>query len=192
MEASNPFGDQVKTEDEAIITEETEEVFSQANSKIRFSIGNTPIKVCENPAPKFQQPGIEVLAELPQLSHSEVVDTPDVLKLTSTLSSVIPLNQLIKTRQQRKSVLVESSDRRRNSMAMFTKQGDVSPLPEVTGDSSRVFGKNAAEDAFSTAADVLVQSVVEPSESPLIAKDISFVHSIETAGETNSIAKRHP
>jgi hypothetical protein len=33
-----------------------------------------------------------MIAELPQLSKSEIVDTPDQLKLTSTFSAVIPLN----------------------------------------------------------------------------------------------------
>jgi hypothetical protein len=40
-------------------------------------------------------------------------------------------------------------------MAMNTKQGDVSPLPEVHGDSSRVFGQSKVGDEFSEAANML-------------------------------------
>lgn len=53
MESSDPFFKILKTEDEALITDETEEVFSQSNSKIRLSIGKSPLNSSDNPAPKF-------------------------------------------------------------------------------------------------------------------------------------------
>lgn len=89
------------------------------------------------------------------MSKSKIFDTPDQLKLTSTFSNVISLNQLINIKKPRKSVIFEHSERRVDSLAINIKKGDVSPLDEVNGDSSRVFGQQKVVDEFPQEANIL-------------------------------------
>ena len=48
MEKENPFGNFHAAEDEGSILGVTDEVSSSSNSKIRISIGKSPLQVCEN------------------------------------------------------------------------------------------------------------------------------------------------
>ena len=74
---------------------------------------------------------------------------------------------------------------------MGTKLGDVSPLPESNGDSSRAFEFNQHDDEFTAAANI-ISKPVDSNEFAKKANYASFAFSAETSGETNSVPGRAP
>ena len=66
---------------------------------------------------------------------------------------------------------------------MVTKKGDISPLPDSHGESSRAFESDKHHEEFSAAAKIITQPI-ESSETIKKANYASFTLSGDTAGET--------